>query len=237
MRGHDVFEITPGTRALYNFDGTLNDRLGAFNGTLSATTATDPAFVPSKRGQALELDRDDNQRVSIGEAMNGARLIEVWTSVSEQITQGSQSNNTLGLVFRDSPGGVSNEGGLWYAAVVGRFGFSRRVGTSYYTITADRYTINPGEWVHIICNIHPTTGMEMWINGVNQTVETSATTEAFSSNSDTAYIGCWGTVSGRYFPARIGGLKISTQAYEPHEIQKAIYDMKHLTDEVEVSTE
>lgn len=179
-------------------------------------------------GDCLEFN--PNSSLNLGsEVINNVRSIEMWFKPESDINSSTLPwANPQSLMVRDfnnGDGNSTNEIGLCFDAWTnaGKISFSRRIGSSIHSIFSNNNSWNADQWYHIAVTIHPTFGMQMYINGVKQNDTESSTSPIqpmTNTPSNTTTIGKWGSLDIRYFKGEIDEVKLWTSARSESEIRE-----------------
>ncbi|MGB0869230.1 MAG: LamG domain-containing protein [Flavobacteriales bacterium] len=187
------------------------------------------AFQLFGQGSGDCLEFNPNSSLDLGsEAINNVRSIEMWfkpeTDINSSTLPWANPQSLMVRDFNNGDGNSTNEFGLCFDAWnnAGKISFSRRIGSSIHSIFSNNNSWNADQWYHIAAIIHPTFGMQMYINGVKQNDTESSTAPIQPMTnipSNTTMIGKWGSLNIRYFKGDIDEVKLWTLARSESEVR------------------
>lgn len=171
------------------------------------------SFAQEHNNSALHFD--GNSYVDLGITVgNGARTIEMWFNLDEEITSGL--NDYITLIAKDVNLVNDDEFNLsfWSSSTPqpGHLVFSlfEHVNDSHMIFSDTNYWA-PGIWHHVAVVIDSIQGMRMFVDGQMQQ-STNSHNEATAAGTDITALGTFGKVKIRYFTGKIDEVRISTAA-------------------------
>lgn len=160
--------------------------------------------------------------VDLGTAAgNNLRSIELW--FKPDTTYDSLMTETAALVVRNDPD-QSGEFGLYIGASswVGREGrvvfYLRNSGDTNHVVS-NAATWQAGTWYHVAAVVDPSSGMHLYIDGVEQQDAQPAATSATDTRSELTALGCWGDSLFRNFAGTIDEVRFWDRALSESELQ------------------
>jgi gliding motility-associated-like protein len=180
-------------------------------------------------GKCVSL-ASQNQFVSFGEVLQGVRTISLWIKPNNTITAANPIERPILVRDENSPaffgtGEVNLFWGKTGTPYAGHIVFTRGTVTTGYTIKSDDNYWASNRWYHISVVLHPTLGMQMYINGIKQQ-ETNPSTEPFyfrnEGNTGSLYLGKWGIENGYTLPATVDEIRFYTSGLDENQIRASM---------------
>lgn len=178
----------------------------------------------------------NGQFIGFGEVLEDMRAITFWIKFDQKV--GTSLQTEMPILVRDNgnaqtfnPGEFAVYMGKQGTADAGKLVFSRSSETQAYTISSDQNAWFSNRWYHIGLIIHPTQGMQMYVNGILQQ-DTDPTTFTPYMRSEgttgTVYLGKWGSVSGYGIEASFDELRIYSSALSQNQLREKMCKIETL---------
>ena len=180
-------------------------------------------------GNAVKLS-GTGQHIGFGEILKDVKSISFWINLTQEIN--ASNSQEIPVLVRDENGPnqfFSGEFGIYFGksgtAEAGHLVFSRATVSSPHSILSDNNSWFTNRWYQITVIIHPTQGMKMYVNGVEQQDTDASTDPIYVRNegtTGTVYLGKWGSVSGFGIQAKFDELRFYTTALSETQVRSTL---------------
>jgi hypothetical protein len=177
------------------------------------------------------------KHVSFGEVLGSTRTISFWIKPSAQIDSTNAQENPILVRDQNGPGMYSTgEFAIYFGSLgtpeAGNLVFLREANNTSHKIKSDQKLWNANQWYHVAAVLHPTSGMQLYINGVLQQDQNSSTEPIYmrsEGNTGDVYLGRWGYVNGYGIQAEFDELRFYNVALSQTDIRTKMCQIESST--------